>query len=100
MAACPKYLVLTPDLTPDSLLLAYLLYTVLTKPPTFGSSQSEKYPCLERPEKAAAKMTVPTRSSRIKPRTTAPTVVRLMPSNVLDTESKRGRRSSEIRYDM
>ena len=78
-------------------LCAYLLYTLLTKPPKFGSSQPEKYPCLERPEKAAAKMTVPTRSRSINPKTTAPTVVKLMPSRVLDTESRRGSRSPKMK---
>jgi len=38
-------------------------------------------------------MTVPTRSSTIKPRITAPTVVKLMPSRVLETELRRGSRS-------
>ena len=38
-------------------------------------------------------MTVPTRSSNIKPRTMAPTVVKLMPSRVLETELRRGSRS-------
>jgi len=76
--------------------MSMLLYTSLTKPPKFGRPHSEKYPCLERPEKAAAKMTVNVRSRRINPRITAPTVVKLMPSIVLETELRRGSRSLTV----
>jgi len=41
-------------------------------------------------------MTVNVRSRRIKPRITAPTVVKLMPSIVLETELRRGSRSLTV----
>jgi len=42
-------------------------------------------------------MRVPIRSSAIKPRIMAPTVVRLIPSSVLETELSRGRKSPKRR---